>query len=129
MKLLKYVGIGIFFFVLQGQVFALDARVSQAYQSFENTIEQKYTLEKQEAILESLQERLLNYSYQKHSFAKAQLIQDMIELNHEALFQRWREVELSHSPQISKEAIMRETLLSQTSQVNLSQNYSTLEKA
>lgn len=78
--------------------------------------------------MQSLQQRLLNYSYQKHNSAKAQLIQDMIQLNHEAIFQRWRYTELSHSPQISKEATIRETLLAQTSQVILSQKYSTLEK-
>ena len=57
------------------------------------------------------------------------LIQDMMDLNHESLYEIWKNTELSHSKQKALEITLRETLLTQSAQSTLSQNYVTLLKS
>jgi hypothetical protein len=105
------------------QVNATDTQVLQVYEDFQTSIEKKYSPEKQKNIMKSLQKRLLDYNYEKHSSKKSDLIEDMIELNHDALFQDWKKTELSHTEQESWEAKTREQLQTQTSQIELNQQY------
>ena len=119
-----FLRIGIFFFCFITPVSVLAWDVSVAFTSFENKISSRYDKDIQEAILNRVQKRLLELSYENTlSSITKQKISETQKLLHEARFDRWYNEEFSQIEQKNNEKTLRETLQKQLESKELSQSY------
>ena len=83
--------------------YGLNADLERIYSSFLGNLEKKYSLSKQELILNTLSTRIDEILSEPINITRETLIQELNILNNEALFDIWQEKELSQASQISLE--------------------------
>jgi len=90
-------------FYTQG-VWAVNVQIESAYNKFLSQIWEKYTSERQDFILESVQDRIGDIINTQLNSKRAWLLKDLDSLNNEEIFQRWLENNLSQEDQILYES-------------------------
>jgi FtsZ-binding cell division protein ZapB len=108
--ILSFLIFTIFVFLPLQEVFAVEGSIEKSFILFVKKIEVKYTLSEELALFERLADALELQETKKLSNAKKDIIQTLLKLNNEVLFEKRQELSNSQSKQIEKEEKERENL-------------------
>ena len=91
------------FVSLSHSTFALTQQSQDIYTQFITQVEKNYSLLDQEIVLKKLRSRLTQYYTWELSSTKSQVVSEIIELNHEAIYDNWLLQNQNQNSQISLE--------------------------
>ncbi len=117
-KLLKVILWFYFFMSFFQNSFALEEQAQSIYSPFLSQIQTNYTVLDQEYLLKKVRQGLNDYQKEWHSLKKTQIIDDIIALNNEAIYQNWLKQELSQTSQKTLELKERFFLKQQNKDLN-----------
>lgn len=113
-----------FSFFCVHQVWASAVSAREAFLKFENQISTRYDENIQEEILDRVQNRLLDMSYEwSLSSTTQQKILEIQKLLHENRFERWYDQQFAQTEQKNREKMIRETFQSELQRKELSESF------